>query len=126
MVAREHALIDAAVAFGRALREAGLPAGVDGEIVLCRALAELDLGNRTQVYWAARSAFVRSPGDVAAFDRVFERFWAGRPLLAAEPLAEHGETDPRMPGPQHGGEALPQFRTEGRSGHLIGGDSPPC
>jgi uncharacterized protein with von Willebrand factor type A (vWA) domain len=119
----EHAVIDAGVALGRALRAAGLHAGVDEDLVFCRALAEIDIGSRAEVYWAARGCFVRSPGDLTAFEPVFERFWAGQPLEAGEPIAEHGETDPRMQGPQHGGESLPQFRTDGRSGRLIGGDS---
>ena len=123
MPAPEHAVIDAGVALGRALRGTGLRAGVDEELVFCRALAEIDVRSRAHVYWAARGVFVRSPGDLAAFERVFERFWAGRPLSAGEPVAEHGETDPRMPGPQHGGESLPQFRSQGRSGHMIGGDA---
>jgi hypothetical protein len=38
-------------------------------------------------------------------------------------MVEHGETDPRMPGPQHGGDSLPQFRLEGRSGHLLDGNT---
>jgi uncharacterized protein with von Willebrand factor type A (vWA) domain len=35
---------------------------------------------------------------------------------------QHGESDPRMPGPQHGGEALPSFRLEGRSSTLVDGE----
>jgi uncharacterized protein with von Willebrand factor type A (vWA) domain len=121
MRAPEHPVIEAAVALGRALRQDGLPAAVDEEITMCRALREVDPASRAQVYWAARASFVRSPGDVAIFDRIFDRFWSGQTL--GEPIAEHGETDPRMQGTQQGGEALPQFRNEGRSGHLIGGES---
>jgi uncharacterized protein with von Willebrand factor type A (vWA) domain len=91
-------------------------------MVLCRALTELDPRNRAHVYWAARSAFVSSRDEVAAFERVFERFWAGQPLSEGAEVVEHGEGDPRMPGPQHGGDTLPQFRTQGRSGHLLGGE----
>ena len=121
MLAGEHAVIEAAVALGRALRHAGLHSGADAEITMCRALDEVDPASRVQVYWTARSVFVHSPGDVATFDRIFERFWSGQTL--GDPIAEHGETDPRMQGPQQGGESLPQFRSEGRSGHLIGGES---
>jgi uncharacterized protein with von Willebrand factor type A (vWA) domain len=118
----ERAVVDAVVALGRALRSAGLCAGVDEEICLCRALQEIDPNSRTQVYWSARATFIRRPGEVAKFDRIFERFWAGLPLAAEDPITEHGETDPRLPGPVQGGESLPQFRAAARPSHVIGGD----
>ena len=102
--APEHVVCDAVVALGRGLRAAGLSTSVDAELVLCRALAELDLRRRAHVYWAARSALVRHRDDVAAFDAVFERFWAGRPPVIGEAMTEHAESDPRMPGPQHGSD----------------------
>jgi len=119
--APEHVVCDAVVALGRGLRAAGLSTSVDAELVLCRALAELDLRRRAHVYWAARSALVRHRDDVAAFDAVFERFWAGRPPVIGEAMTEHAESDPRMPGPQHGGDSLPQYRSEGRSSQLVDG-----
>ena len=118
----EHIVADAAVALGRSLREAGLPTSVDAELGLCGALGELDLRSREQVYWAGRCTLVRHRDHVAIYDAVFERFWAGRPPAAGFELAEATESDPRMPGPQHGGESLPQFRTEGRSSRLVDGE----
>ncbi len=95
---------------------------MDQELALTKALAAVDLRDREQVRWAARACFLRGPHEGAAFERVFERFWNGERLTGLRgPIAEHGETDPRMPGPQHGGESLPQFRLEGRSGHLLDG-----
>ena len=120
--APEHVVSDAVVALGRGLRDVGLSTSVDSELVLCRALAELDLRRRAHVYWAARGSLVRHPDDVAAFDAVFERFWAGRPPVVGEVMAEHAESDPRMPGPQHGGDSLPQYRNEGRSSQLVDGE----
>ena len=118
----ELVLADAAGAVASALRRRGVAVGAAEQLVFCRALAEVDLRSRAQVYWAGRAAFVHGREGVAAFDAVFERLWAGEPLEApAAPLAEHGEGDPRMPGPQHGGESLPQFRHDGRSGHLLDG-----
>jgi uncharacterized protein with von Willebrand factor type A (vWA) domain len=115
-------LADAVVALGRALRAEGLATTVDQELALQRALAAVDIREREQVRWAARACFLRGPHEGAAFERVFDRFWNGRKLTGPQgPIAEHGETDPRMPGPQHGGESLPQFRLEGRSGHLLDG-----
>lgn len=121
--APQHVVSDAAVALGRGLREMGLSTTVDAEIVLCLALAELDLRDRTGVYWAARCTMARHPDDVPLFDAVFERFWAGRSPVLREAGAEQGESDPRMPGPQHGGDSLPQFRTDGRSSQLLDGQA---
>jgi uncharacterized protein len=118
----EVAALRATVALGRALREAGLPSSVDRELLFCRALAEVDPRSRSQVHWAARATFVTGPEQLPVFERLFAHFWEGEELLVEEPRAEHGESDPRMPGPQHGGESLPQHRTELRSGHLLGGD----
>ena len=49
MPAPEHAVIDAGVALGRALRGTGLRAGVDEELVFCRALAEIDVRSRAHL-----------------------------------------------------------------------------
>ena len=118
----EHVVADAAVALGRGLRERGLRTTVDAELMLCRALAEVDLRSRAEVYWAGRCTLVHHRDDAAVYDAVFDRFWAGRPLGLGAAVAEHAESDPRMPSPQHGGESLPQFRAEGRSSHLLDGD----
>jgi uncharacterized protein with von Willebrand factor type A (vWA) domain len=119
----ERAALHAAVALGRALREAGVPASVDRELLFCRTLAEVDPRSREQVRWAARCSYLTGPEQIPAFERLFARFWEGERLSLEDVRAEHGETDPRMPGPQHGGESLPQLRTELRSGHLLGGES---
>ena len=122
MAARpEHLVVDAAVGLGRALRGAGLPTTVDRELAFCRALGEVDLRERAHVYWAARSSFLGRPDEVPVFDTIFARFWAGRQAPDPPAMAEHAERDPRMPGPQHGGESLPQLRTDGRSSLLLDG-----
>jgi uncharacterized protein with von Willebrand factor type A (vWA) domain len=117
----EQAILAAAVALARALRGAGMSASVDSELVFFRALAELDVRERAHVYWAANATCVHSPDELAVFDAIFARFWEGRPLEVAERISEHGEGDPRMGGPRHGGEALPQFRQEGKSAAPIDG-----
>jgi uncharacterized protein with von Willebrand factor type A (vWA) domain len=111
----------ASVALGRGVRSAGLRATIEDELTLCRALGEVDVRSRSQVYWAARATLVSSPDQLPAFDDVFERFWHGRELIPGSILAEHAESDPRMPSAQHGGESLPHFRREGRSSHLLDG-----
>lgn len=122
----EHAALHAAVALGRALRDAGVPASVDRELLFCRTLAEVDPRSREQVRWAARASFVTGPEQAGVFERLFARFWEGEQLVMEELVAEHGESDPRMPGPQHGGESLPRMKTELRSGHLLGGEPSPA
>lgn len=107
---------------GRVLRTFGLSASVDSEHVFLRALAEIDMRRRDEVYWAAHAAFVHDPGERPAFDIVFERFWEGRPLILDERSAEHGESDARMSGSHHGGESLPQLGGEGESAAPLDGD----
>src|SRR5438046_1601347 len=92
----EQAVLRAVGALARALRDHGLSTSVDGELVLYRALAELDMRERASVYWAASSTLVHDPDERPAFDAVFDRFWDGRPLEFVERVAEHGESDPRM------------------------------
>ena len=121
-VAAEETLRSAAVAFGRALRDRGVPAGVDRQLVFLRGLAEVDVRRRERVYWVGRAALVSRPEHVAAYNAAFARFWAGLPAPGSDsPVAEHGESDPRMPGPQHGGDSLPQFRLDGRAATLLDG-----
>ena len=119
--AASEPVLRSAVALGRGLRAAGMAGDVDRQLAFCRALADLDLRDRHRVRAAGRACFVTDPSERAVFDAVFERFWAGEALGLEERMAEHGESDPRMPGPQHGGESLPQYRQEGKSSRLLGG-----
>jgi len=118
----EHVVSDAVVALGRGLREAGVAATVDGELALCRALGELDLRRREHVYWAGRCTLVHRREHVPVYDIVFDRLWSGHAPSAAPGPVEAAESDPRMPGPQHGGDSLPQYRSEGRSSQLVDGE----
>ena len=118
----DQAILSAAVAFARALRALGMSVSVDSELVFFSALAELDVRSESAVYWAAHATFVHTPDERPAFDSIFERFWAGYPLSLPERGAEHGEADPRMVGPTHGGEALPQFQHEGKSAAPLDGE----
>jgi len=95
--------------------------GPDAGLALLRALAEVDLRRRQSVYWAARASLLHRPDEVEVFDRLFERFWEGFDLFGPVRGSEHGESDPRATGPHHGGEALPQYRVQGRESTLLGG-----
>ena len=118
----EHLVCEAAVAFGRALRAAGVPAGVEQELLLCAALAEIDIRRRDQLHAAARAVFLDSPDHAVVFELLFDRFWRGLALEAPVQGIQHGESDPRMPGPQHGGASLPQFRSSSLGSHLVDGN----
>ncbi len=118
----DQAILAAAVALARALRNYGMSASVDSELVFFRALAEVDVRNRVELYWAARATLVHNPDERVVFDTVFERFWEGQVLVPPRRGAEHGESDPRAGSSQHGGEALPQFKHEGDSKAAIDGD----
>ena len=68
-------MLDAAVAFGRILRGAGLRAGTDRLVEFARALEELDASRRDDVYWAGRITLVSRPEEIETYDRAFELFW---------------------------------------------------
>jgi uncharacterized protein with von Willebrand factor type A (vWA) domain len=118
----DQATVHAAVSFARALRTCGLTASVDSELVFYRALAEIDVRNRDQVYWAGMATFLHHPEERPVFDAMFERFWAGQALIVEPPIAEHGESDPRGGGARQGGEVLPQFRQGGKSSAPVDGN----
>src|SRR5215218_10063381 len=113
---------EAAVGLGRGLRAAGMPAGVDQELLLCAALAEIDVRRRERVHAAARAVFLSCPDDMLLFELLFDRFWRGLAVETGEQGVQHGESDPRMPGPQHGGASLPQFRSSSLGSHLLDGN----
>ena len=74
-----------AVAFARVLRGAGLRVPIGAVLTFAEALAEVGLGSREPVYWAARATLVRRPEDLAVFDQAFAVFWEHRiPMGAAE------------------------------------------
>jgi uncharacterized protein with von Willebrand factor type A (vWA) domain len=68
-------MLDAAVAFGRVLRGAGLRVGTDRLVEFARAIGELDAGRRDDVYWAGRITLVSRPEEIETYDRAFELFW---------------------------------------------------
>jgi uncharacterized protein len=75
------------VAFGRALRLAGLAVPVDSVVDYVRAVAVLGIDRRDRVYWAGRAVLVHRHEDVALYDRTFDAFWWGRSPWSASPSA---------------------------------------
>ena len=71
-------MLDAAVAFGRLLRRAGIASGTDRVVEFARALEELDVTRREDVYWAGRITLCSRPEDREIYDKAFEVFWEGK------------------------------------------------
>ena len=80
-VARDPAAV--AVAFVRALRQAGLVVPIDSSVTFASALDHVDVGSGDQVYWAGRATLVRRTEDVATYDHLFAAFFGGVPLPTA-------------------------------------------
>ena len=68
-------MLDAAVAFGRVLRGAGLRVGTDRLVEFARAIVEMDPSRRDDVYWSGRITLTSRPEDIELYDRAFELFW---------------------------------------------------
>ncbi|MDQ1391203.1 MAG: uncharacterized protein QOF30_180 [Acidimicrobiaceae bacterium] len=85
-----------AVAFSHLLRAQGLDVPVGCVTVFASALGTIGVQRRSSVYWAGRATLVRRPEDLPTYDRSFEAFWLGRPLI-----------EPRRPGPAAGPIAVP-------------------
>ncbi len=69
----------ATVGFVDTLRRSGHPVSLTSSRLFTDALAEVDLAEPEQFYWAARASLVHRPEDVALFDGVFAAYWGGDP-----------------------------------------------
>jgi uncharacterized protein with von Willebrand factor type A (vWA) domain len=79
--------------FTRLLREAGVPVDATRARLALSALAELGLEREPDVRAACRSVLVSRHTDIAAFEAVFDRFWA---LLRGGAMPP-GRTTTRLP-----------------------------
>src|ERR671932_665019 len=70
-------ILDMAVAFGRVLRRAGLAVGPGRVVEFTKALEELDVTRRGDVYWAGRVTLCSRPEHLEIYDHAFEAFWEG-------------------------------------------------
>jgi uncharacterized protein len=66
-----------AVAFGRALRGAGLDVPAGSVVAFVEALGAVGMARRDAVYWSGRATLVRRPEDLPVYERVFAAFWQG-------------------------------------------------
>ena len=72
------------VGFGNALRAAGLPVTTDRTQAFVAAVGHLDLGRRSDVYWAGRATLVTRGTDLPGYDRVFSAWFEGTQVPTAE------------------------------------------
>jgi uncharacterized protein len=96
------------VGFGRALREAGLPAGTGDVLAYCAAASLLDPADLADLYWAGRTTLVRGKDDIPRYDAAFRKYFlaaagpaAGLVALPAASVAEV-EAAMAMPGTEPG------------------------
>ena len=68
-------VIEALVAFGRALRAAGVPVGSGDVLTFCQAMAPLDPADLVDLYWAGRATMVTRREHIPVYDRVFRSFF---------------------------------------------------
>ena len=83
------------VGLARALRDAGLPIGLDQSAAFAQALAWVDPLVRREVYLAARATLVLRREDLAVFDEVFAARFGGPGGSAARPVAHATPLAPR-------------------------------
>jgi len=75
METQDHAFLSNCLLFIRALRQAGLPIGLDQALAFAQALEWIDLGAREQVYHTGRALLVSRYEHLRLFDAIFNRFW---------------------------------------------------
>ena len=95
---RRGDLLDNLLAFGQALRRAGLDVHIGRMLDVAKALPHVDLGNRDEVYHTLRTLLIHRHQDFATFDRVFNEFFApAAPAAPAAPVAPDAPDAPDAP-----------------------------
>ncbi|GIV96941.1 MAG: hypothetical protein KatS3mg057_1598 [Herpetosiphonaceae bacterium] len=69
-------LIDRLIAFGRLLRDLGLPIGPDQTLDVMRALRHISIDRREDFKLACRTVYVRRREDLPIFEQAWDYFWA--------------------------------------------------
>ncbi len=64
-----------AIAFGQALRQAGVSTTTAQTMDFVRAVEHIDIGRRSEFRASARACLVSRKDDLETFDDVFDRFW---------------------------------------------------
>jgi uncharacterized protein with von Willebrand factor type A (vWA) domain len=79
-------VLEALVAFGRALRAAGLPVGSGDVLTYSQAMAPLDPADLVDLYWAGRTTMVTRREHIPVYDRVFRAFFLAGGEALPEPV----------------------------------------
>jgi len=66
---------DVLVGFARELRAEGVVVGTGDVLTYCSAMTPLDPSDLVDLYWAGRATLVTRHEDIAAYDRVFRRYF---------------------------------------------------
>lgn len=96
---RGQGIVPNLLAFGRALKAAGLKVSLSQMLDANQALQFVDIGRRADFQAVLRSNLVSEKEGIAIFDRIFERYWRDRkvetnersPELWPEAKAEEGQ-----------------------------------
>ncbi len=72
------------IAFGRDLRERGLPVGTGRILTFARAVSALGLTDRDSLYWAGRTSMIARRDDLETYDVAFDDWY--RSLRSTEDL----------------------------------------
>lgn len=76
------------VAFGRSLRDRGLPVGTGRVLTFCRAVGALGLVDREALYWSGRVSMVARREDLDVYDEAFDEWYRSLGVEAASPPFE--------------------------------------
>ncbi len=105
-------IADNIIGFARALRAAGMPVGPGATIDALKALQVVGLGNRSDVFTALESVFVKRHEHAAIFAQAFEIFFRAvqdwDQLVDSVPLPGQPEQKPPPPASRRVQEALSQ------------------
>jgi uncharacterized protein len=82
-VRRPHQADEMLAAFAVAVRSAGVAVTMDRSQAFLRAVAILDAGDRSAVYWAGRATLCASADELDRYDVVFDAWFSGRVPTAA-------------------------------------------
>ena len=81
------------LAFGQALRAAGLEVHIGRMLDVVDALQHIDVSSRDEVYHTLRTLLIHRHHDFPVFDRVFAEFWRGGITAAPQRDPAAGESD---------------------------------
>jgi hypothetical protein len=91
-------MADNVIGFARALRVAGIPLGPGAVIDAMNALQVIDIGNRTEVFTALESIFVKRHEHALIFAQAFDLFFRAaedwKHMLDSVPLPDHAKKKP--------------------------------